>query len=124
MRFVYNSLRAHFSDSPRAIYESLVRRGGDHEHLWLAEPARLDSFPAGVATVELRSAAGIAALEAADVVVANTHTEVEWDKRPGTVYLQTWHGTPLKRIHWDVLWAPEGRLEQLQRDVDRWDLLV
>ena len=39
-------------------------------------------------------------------------------------YLQTWHGTPLKHIHWDVLWAPPGRLERLSEDVDRWDLLL
>jgi CDP-glycerol glycerophosphotransferase len=113
-----------FADSPRAIYEALLRVGGDHEHVWLADPARLSSFPAEVATVELASDEGVAALEAADVVVANTHTELEWCKPPGTVYLQTWHGTPLKRIHRDVLWAPEGRHETLQRDVDRWDLLV
>jgi CDP-glycerol glycerophosphotransferase len=121
MRFVYNSFAGRFSDSPRAIFEAL---GPGHEHVWLADPVHRESFPAGVQTVELGSAEGIAALESADVLVANTHTEVEWTKPPGTVYLQTWHGTPLKRIHWDVLWAPEGRLERLQRDVDRWDLLV
>ena len=27
---------------------------------------------------------------------------MEWTKQPGTTYLQTWHGTPLKRIHHDV----------------------
>jgi CDP-glycerol glycerophosphotransferase len=66
----------------------------------------------------------LSGLEAADVVVANTHTEVEWRKAPGAVYLQTWHGTPLKRVHRDVLWAPPGVHERLQRDVDRWDVLL
>jgi CDP-glycerol glycerophosphotransferase len=124
MRLVYNAFAGRFADSPRALYEELVRRGGDHEHVWLADPKHLDSFPEGVETAILDSPEGIAALEACDALVANTHTEVEWQKKPGAVYLQTWHGTPLKRIHWDVLWAPEGRLERLQRDVDRWDLLV
>jgi CDP-glycerol glycerophosphotransferase len=124
MRLVYNAFAGRFADSPRALYEELVRRGGDHEHVWLADPKHLDAFPEGVRTAILDSPEGIAALEACDVLIANTHTEVEWTKKPGAVYLQTWHGTPLKRIHWDVLWAPEGRLERLQRDVDRWDLLV
>ncbi len=66
----------------------------------------------------------VAALEQADVVVSNTHLDLDWDKAPGTVYLQTWHGTPLKRIHFDVRWAPEGRLERLTRDVRRWDALL
>jgi CDP-glycerol glycerophosphotransferase len=124
MRLVYNAFAGRFADSPRALYEELVRRGGDHEHVWLADPKHLDTFPEGVETAILDSPEGVAALEACDALIANTHTEVEWTKKPGAVYLQTWHGTPLKRIHWDVLWAPEGRLERLQRDVDRWDLLV
>lgn len=121
MRFVYNSFAGRFSDSPKAIFDAL---GPEHEHVWLADPAHRETFPADVRTVDLGTPESVAALEAADIVVANTHTEVEWTKRPETLYLQTWHGTPLKRIHWDVLWAPEGRLERLQRDVDRWDLLV
>ena len=124
MRFLYHSFAGRFSDSPRAIYEALVRAGDDHEHVWIADPAHLAGFPPQVRTVEPWTPECVELLESTDVLVANTHTEVEWDKRPETVYLQTWHGTPLKRIHWDVLWAPEGRLERLQRDVDRWDLLV
>jgi CDP-glycerol glycerophosphotransferase len=124
MRFVYNSFAGRYSDSPVAIHRALLREGAGHQHVWLADPAHRASFPPEVETVLLDAPEGVAALESADVVIANTHTEVEWQKGPQTTYLQTWHGTPLKRIHWDVLWAPEGRLERLQRDVDRWDVLV
>ena len=124
MRLVYNSFEGRYSDSPRALYEALRRRGDDHEHVWLADPAHAQGFPAGVATVAYGSPEGRAALEAADVLIANTHTDVTWMKAAGSLYLQTWHGTPLKRIHWDVLWAPPGRLERLSRDVARWDLLL
>ncbi len=124
MRIVYNSFSGRYSDSPRALYERLVVDGGDHEHLWLADPAHADAFPAGVPTAPVSGPAAVAALERADAVVANSHTEVEWTKAPGARYLQTWHGTPLKRIHHDVLWAPEGRLARLDRDVARWDHLL
>jgi CDP-glycerol glycerophosphotransferase len=77
-----------------------------------------------VVTVAPYDADCVAALEAADLVIANTHTDVEWTKRNGCVYLQTWHGTPLKRIHHDVLWAPAGRLDRLDHDIARWDLLL
>jgi CDP-glycerol glycerophosphotransferase len=30
----------------------------------------------------------------------------------------------LKRIHRDVLWAPEGRLDYLEHDIAKWDLLL
>jgi CDP-glycerol glycerophosphotransferase len=124
MKIVYNSFGGRYSDSPLALYEELLRRGSGETHVWLADPAHARSFPAGVATAEYGGPEGREALESADLLVANTHTDVDWTKRPGSMYLQTWHGTPLKRIHWDVLWAPPGRLERLSLDVARWDRLV
>ncbi len=123
MNLVYNSFEGSFSDSPRVVFERL-RAGGEHHHVWLADARDAATFPPEVETVAYGSPESVAALEAADVLVANTHTDVEWSKPPGTLYLQTWHGTPLKRVHWDVRWAPAGRLERLQRDVDRWDVLL
>ena len=123
MRFVYHSFEGRYSDSPRALFEALHERG-DGEHIWLTRPETEAEFPSGVTLLEYGSDACIEAVESADVLVANTHTDFDWDKRPETLYLQTWHGTPLKRIHGDVLWAPEGRLDRLQRDIDRWDVLV
>lgn len=123
MRIVYNSFHGRYSDNPRALYERLRDRPG-LEHLWLADPAHRAAFPPGAFTVDIETPQARAALESADLIVANTHTEVEWDKGAGTTYLQTWHGTPLKRIHHDVLWAPRGRLARLDHDVARWDLLL
>ncbi|MGY1744078.1 CDP-glycerol glycerophosphotransferase family protein [Blastococcus sp. SYSU D00695] len=121
---VYVAFRGHFSDSPRALYEELLRRGVDATHTWLSAPHTQAGFPAGVRTVEFGSPESIAALERADLVVSNDHIPLDWEKRPGSTYLQTWHGTPLKRIHNDVLWAPEGRLAYLEHDIARWDLLL
>ena len=120
---VYNSFHGRFSDNPRALFERLRNRPGT-EHTWLLDPAHAAAFPADVPTVVIDGPDARAALESADLVVAGTHTEVEWTKRPGTTYLQTWHGTPLKRIHRDVLLVPPGRLDYLDRDVARWDVLL
>ena len=124
MRIVYQSFEGRYSDSPRVLYEAVRARALGHEHVWLADPAYAADFPADAAAVRWGSAEARAALESADLLVANTHTDVVWTKRPETFYLQTWHGTPLKRIHFDVLWAPEGRLDRLSGDVARWDLLL
>jgi CDP-glycerol glycerophosphotransferase len=123
MHVVYNSFHGRFSDNPRALYERLRDRPGT-EHTWLLDPPHAAAFPGDVRTVPIDGPDARAALESADLVVAGTHTEVEWTKRPGTTYLQTWHGTPLKRIHHDVLLAPPGRLDYLDRDVARWDVLL
>ena len=124
MNIVYVAFRGHFSDSPRALYEELLARGVDATHTWLSAPHTEATFPADVATVTFGSPESIAALEGADLVISNDHIPLDWQKRPGTTYLQTWHGTMLKRIHNDVLWAPEGRLAYLDQDIARWDLLL
>ena len=124
MRIVYTSFRGLFSDSPRAIYEALVARGDDVTHTWLTSSVAEHVFPADVETVPFGSPGSIAALESADVVVSNDHVPLDWEKRPDAFYLQTWHGTPLKRIHNDVLWAPEGRLAYLEHDIARWDVML
>jgi len=120
---VYNSFHGRFSCNPRAIHERLADRPGV-ENVWLADSRHAASFPRDVRTVDIESLEARNVLERADLLVANTHTEVDWEKQSGTKYLQTWHGTPLKRIHHDVLWAPEGRLSDLDRDVARWDVLL
>jgi CDP-glycerol glycerophosphotransferase len=124
VRIVYQSYEGRYSDSPRVLHAALARRYPHAEHVWLADPAHAGDFPPGTATVQYASEEACSLLESSDLLVANTHTDFEWDKPDRTVYLQTWHGTPLKRIHWDVLWAPEGRLARLSRDVERWDYLI
>src|SRR3954466_16042660 len=117
MQIAYHSFEGRYSDNPRALYETLVRRGGEQRHVCLADPQHQHGFPDGIETVPYGTPQGIELLEASDLLVTNTHTDVVWSKRPGAIYLQTWHGTPLKRIHNDVMWAPEGRLARLDRDV-------
>jgi len=120
---VYDSFAGRYSDSPRALHAWLQPRVRA-EHVWLADPAHRRGFPADVRTVAYGSPECVAALESADLVVGNTHIEVEWQKRPGSTYLQLWHGTPLKTVHRDVRWAPPGRLDWLELDIDRWDYLL
>lgn len=125
MKIVYNSFGGRYSDNPRAVHEVLAGRSDrDLSHVWLADRRHGHGFPAGVDTVAVGSRGCRDALETADVVVSNTHIELDWEKAPGAVYLQTWHGTPLKHIHFHSLWAPPGRVEYLTQDVRRWDHLL
>ncbi|CAA9286498.1 MAG: CDP-glycerol:poly(glycerophosphate) glycerophosphotransferase [uncultured Friedmanniella sp.] len=124
MKVVYDSFEGRYSDSPRALYTWMRERRPQDEHVWLCDPRHAATFPRDVVTVPVRSERAVAALESADLVVGNTHIELDWVKKPGARYLQTWHGTPLKRIHRDSLWAPPGVVDGLLRDVDRWDHLV
>ncbi len=124
MKVVYQSFEGRYADNTRVLYEALRAREPGHEHVWLADPAHAAGFPPDALTVRYGSEQSIEALESADLVIANTHTDLPWRKRADALYLQTWHGTPLKRIHLDVLWAPEGRLDRLSGDVAQWDVLL
>ncbi|WP_432572917.1 CDP-glycerol glycerophosphotransferase family protein [Kineococcus sp. SYSU DK005] len=127
MKIVYYSFGGRYSDNPRALHQRLLARADvDAEHVWLAGPEHAGAFPAGTATVPLGGPEALDALASADLVVADNHLPA-WDKRPGTTYLQTWHGTPMKRIHRDAHFtqpAGEDVMSRLDDDVTRWDLLL
>ena len=120
--FVYRGL---FADNPRAIYDELLaRRGPVDRHRWICTAKTQDSFPPGIEPVLFGTPEAVAALESADLVIGNDCISLDWTKKPGATYVQTWHGTPLKRIHHDIPNAPEGWLLKPDRDVARWDVLL
>ena len=122
-RVFYNSFNGQFSDNPRAIYEELVRGSSAVEHAWIADhPA----FPAQVATVAPYSLGYLREAGRAGYVVSNRQMPNNFRKRPGARYLQTWHGTPLKRIGFDNdRWKENPRgLDHMARDFAKWDYLV
>jgi CDP-glycerol glycerophosphotransferase len=122
VNIVYTSFRGHFSDNPRAIYEELRTRHIDATHTWVVAEHLRPIFPVGVRTVPFGSRECIAALEAADLVIANDCISLPWRKRPDATYLQTWHGTPLKRIHHDM--TRRRPSPGADADVERWDVLL
>ena len=115
-----------YSCSPRAVYEELIRRDTDLECVWVSQD---DQFAADgkAATVLAGSREHYRVLARARYVVAN-HAMPPWFfKRTGQIYLQTWHGTPLKRLAYDLRDMPYQRTERLdwmEREVPRWDLLL
>jgi CDP-glycerol glycerophosphotransferase len=123
MKIVYRSFDGRYSDNPRALHEALLARGDAVEHVWLCAPGHEQEFPPGTATVPPEGPETVAALESADLVISNTHLSMDWTKRPGATYLQTWHGTPLKTVHRDVTFDPEVP-EVIDRDIARWDLML
>jgi len=122
-RAFYNSFNGQFSDSPRAIYEELVRRRPDMEHTWIADR---DGFPAGATKVAPYSLGYLREAGRAGYVIANRQMPDNFRSREGAVYVQTWHGTPLKRIGFDNdRWKENPRgLDAMARDFAKWDYLV
>lgn len=115
-----------FADSPRAIYEELVRRGDRRRKVWVTENHAIE-MPEGVETVRTWSRDYFKYLARARWVVSNDAQISHYRKRPGSRYGQTWHGTPLKKIGFDIE-SPSLQnreyLEEFAREVAAWDALV
>ncbi|NED88687.1 CDP-glycerol glycerophosphotransferase family protein [Streptomyces sp. SID11233] len=96
-----------FSDSPRAVYEELVRRGVEVEHIWTQDTG-LPEMPSEASVVGWGSREWYAALARSRYVVVNTAVGDWFVTRPGQRVVQTWHGTPLKKIGKDLLGSPQS----------------
>jgi CDP-glycerol glycerophosphotransferase len=115
-----------YSDSPRALHEELVRRGADLEHLWVVRDDQVQ-VPASATPVRMWSPEWYEALATSRYVVANNHLPDWFQKREGQVVVQTWHGTPLKKIGHDIEaihFADKRYLERVEKEVQNWDMLV
>ncbi|WP_371579826.1 CDP-glycerol glycerophosphotransferase family protein [Streptomyces sp. NBC_01314] len=112
-----------YSDSPRAIYEEMRRQGLDFEAVW-SYAGRPEGFPADATLVRRWSLPYLRALARAEFWIDNQSFPLKLAKRPGTTYIQTWHGSALKRMGFDEPgWKLKARAEQAeqQRTLDRFD---
>ncbi len=114
-----------YGGSPRALFERLHERGTNLE-LWYVNNSTL-RVPPGTKKVFRLTPRYFWTLSRARYWVFNQNVH-DLCKRPrGTHYLQTWHGTPLKRMQNDVP-VMYGRADdyhqKAQELVDRWSALV
>lgn len=115
------------SDNPLGIAAELRRRGDDREHVWAVTDYAVP-VPDGATAVLIGTESYWDALARSKYLISNDDMPAGYTKRPGQVYVQTWHGTPLKRIGFDVenLRSANGSkyLDHLARDIAKWDLLL
>ncbi|MFC7014711.1 CDP-glycerol glycerophosphotransferase family protein [Streptomyces viridiviolaceus] len=115
-----------YSDSPRALHEELLRRGVDLEHLWVVRDDQVQVPPSAI-PIRMWSPEWYEALATSRYVVANNHLPDWFQRRDGQIVVQTWHGTPLKKIGHDIEsihFADQRYLERVEKEVQNWDMLV
>ncbi|QVQ53943.1 CDP-glycerol glycerophosphotransferase family protein [Spiractinospora alimapuensis] len=125
--FYYNYHGRQFSDSPRAIHEELLRRGIEiDEHLWGVEDGQVQ-LPPGVTPVEWKSREWYEALCRSRYVVTNVAMGWWFQRREGQTVVQTWHGTPLKKLGRDLLGTKMANRVYIETQHERaaqWDFFV
>ncbi|MDQ1607178.1 MAG: CDP-glycerol glycerophosphotransferase [Microbacteriaceae bacterium] len=97
--------------NPEALFRELLGSSdfSDFQHVWVLssfheykETVREFATVPNVRFVRAGSVAYHRALATSGYLVNNATFPPEFGKRPGQVYLNTWHGTPLKRMGYDI----------------------
>ncbi|MQA93828.1 MAG: glycosyltransferase [Streptosporangiales bacterium] len=116
-----------YSDSPRALHEELLTRGGVRlEHLWAVRDRQVE-LPDTATGVRLWGREWYEALATCRYIVTNAHLPSWFRRREGQVVVQCWHGAPLKRIGFDIAdvrFANAGYLDKLAQETRNWSFLV
>ncbi|HHV12839.1 MAG TPA: CDP-glycerol glycerophosphotransferase family protein [Clostridiales bacterium] len=127
-----SNLGRNYSGNPRFIYEELVRRGLDRSYrcYFILEDTSV-SLPGSAGKVKRISMLYFYLFAKAGTWVSDTRMPAYLKKRKGTIYIQTWHGTPLKKLGLDleqVSMAGEKGLEDYKRkfalNSKTWDYLL
>ncbi|WNF27363.1 CDP-glycerol glycerophosphotransferase family protein [Streptomyces sp. C11-1] len=115
-----------YSDSPRAVHRELADRRAGIEHLWAVRDQQT-AVPDGVRPVGLHSAEWHEALARSRWIVTNTQLPEWFERAQGQCVVQTWHGTPLKRIGRDLAGTPyadTAYMASMEHRAAQWSVLV
>ncbi|AZT99661.1 bifunctional glycosyltransferase/CDP-glycerol:glycerophosphate glycerophosphotransferase [Brevibacterium linens] len=114
------------ADSPLAIDGEIARRYPDVQRTWTVRDP-LTPVPKGARAVVFGSKEWYDAVATSKLLVNNNNFPYFFRKHPDQFYVQTWHGTPLKKIGNHV---PLGNLSLSYRELmrreasDHWDVLL
>lgn len=120
-----------YSDNPRAIYEFMLNQQHDWKMYWSIDRRYTSSFIGKDLSVVCRfSLKWLFLMTRAGYWVTNSRLPLWIPKPKHTIYLQTWHGTPLKKLAGDMdeVHMPETDTEQYKQNFykssSKWDYLV
>ena len=116
-----------YSDSPKYIYEYLYENyKDDFEFVWVLNKKNV-KIPGNPKTVKRFSLEYYKHLAESKYLVFNTRQPKRLSKRSEQVYVETWHGTPLKRLGFDqgnlYLNNPNSK-KSYRSDSSKWDYMV
>lgn len=111
-------------DSSLDIFKELSSRRTDLEFIWTVGPNT--KTPEGSRAVLHGSREWLQAIATSKYLVNNTNFPWYFRKVQGQIYLQTWHGTPLKRLGRDIEnnHLTKSYLDTMDREATYWNYLI
>ena len=120
-----------YSDSPRALYEYIREHCPDMIMFWSVDRRHVHRFEKfDVIPVKRFSLKWMFLMTRAKYWVTNSRLPLWIPKSHKTVYIQTWHGTPLKRLAADIdeVLMPDTNTEIYKKnflnEAKKWDYLI
>ncbi|ATO27402.1 CDP-glycerol--glycerophosphate glycerophosphotransferase [Bacillus atrophaeus] len=120
-----------YSCNPRAIYEYMKKEMPEYQLCWSVNSAYTQTFEEkGIPYIERFSLKWLFAMARAEYWVVNSRMPLWIPKPEHTTYVQTWHGTPLKRlaVDMDEVHMPGTNTEKYKRnfttEASKWDYLI
>lgn len=120
-----------FSDNPRAIYDYLVKHKPNYYLIWSIQKGSEAVFNAhNVPYVRRLSIKWCYYMARSKYWVFNTRTPKWLNKKNDNIFIQTWHGTPLKKLGLDIndVKMPGTSTEQYRKNIilesQKWDYLI
>lgn len=113
-----------YSGQPKYIYEYLLSLNLPYQYVWTYQ-GDIHNIPGNPKIVKRGSIEYFKVLATAEYWVNNIVFPVQ-EKRAETTYLQTWHGTPLKKLGYDIeVEGPEVEArEKFYAQSRTWDYLI
>ena len=117
-----------YSGNPKYIYETMLSLGMDKEYtfVWAYSGENKDSIPGNPIIVDRYKAGDYYKYLALAKYWVNNIIFPIHKKRKGNIYLQTWHGTPLKKLGYDItIPGPEvDARKNFYNESRNWDFLI
>ena len=120
-----------YSDNPRALYEYMTTHYPEYRFLWSVDKRYIDTFEKyDLPYIKRFSMNWMIYMNKATLWITNSRLPLWIPKPKGTTYLQTWHGTPLKRLATDMeeVHMPGTNTEKYKKnfskEASKWDFLV
>ncbi|MEQ6028833.1 bifunctional glycosyltransferase/CDP-glycerol:glycerophosphate glycerophosphotransferase [Staphylococcus saccharolyticus] len=119
-----------YSDSPKYIYEYMQKYYPNYRYVWSLKNPDKSVVPGNAIKVKRGSTEYYQAYSEASHWVSNARTPLYLNKKDNQTYIQTWHGTPLKRLANDmkVVRMPGTTTARYKRNFNRettrWDYLI
>lgn len=123
------------NDNPAAIYEKWIEKYPEDKTkaYFTVRKAQYKTFKElypDIKMVRKFMPKWVWVMARANFWVFNSRTPKWWNKNKGTVYMQTWHGTPLKKLGTDIenVMMPGTNTEKYKQnftnEAHRWDYLI